>query len=30
MKALQTQRQLAVQALSIANSTPDTLVQLFR
>lgn len=30
MKALQTQPQLAVQTLSIANSTPDTLVQLFR
>ncbi len=30
MKALQTQQQLAVQTLSIANCTPDTLVQLFR
>ncbi|WP_323776061.1 flagellin [Leisingera sp.] len=30
LKALQTQQQLAVQALSIANSAPQTLQQLFR
>lgn len=30
LKALQTQQQLAVQALSISNTAPDMLVQLFR
>lgn len=30
LKALQTQQQLAVQSLSIANSAPETLQQLFR
>jgi flagellin len=30
LKALQTQQQLGVQALSIANSAPQTLQQLFR
>jgi flagellin len=30
LKALQTQQQLAVQSLSIANSAPETLMQLFR
>jgi len=30
LKALQTQQQLAVQALSISNSAPDMLMQLFR
>lgn len=30
LKALQTQQQLAVQTLSISNSAPDMLVQLFR
>lgn len=30
LKALQTQQQLAVQALSISNTAPDVLVQLFR
>ena len=30
LKALQTQQQLAVQSLSIANSAPETMMQLFR
>ncbi|MCF3639017.1 flagellin [Rhizobium sp. TRM95111] len=30
LKALQTQQQLAIQALSIANSSPETLMALFR
>jgi len=30
LKALQTQQQLAVQSLSIANAAPETLMQLFR
>ncbi|MDH4413795.1 MAG: flagellin [Rhizobium sp.] len=30
LKALQTQQQLAVQALSISNNTPDMITQLFR
>ena len=30
LKALQTQQQLGVQALTIANSAPETLQQLFR
>jgi len=30
LKALQTQQQLAVQSLSIANSAPSSLMSLFR
>ena len=30
LQALQTQQQLGVQALSIANQAPQTLLQLFR
>jgi flagellin len=30
LKALQTQQQLSVQALSIANESPSLLLQLFR
>ena len=30
LKALQTQQQLAVQSLTIANKQPETLQQLFR